>query len=206
KNGTGVFANIQHMNELGKALYILRKTMKHKEILLEKHLEGSDYRVLVLENEIIGIVKRIPANIVVDGKQTIEELIKMKNKQRDKNPNLMSRKIKLDDEAIENIKSAGYTISSVLPKDKVLFLKNKVTLEADVLEANNILNENQQGLLLEMIKSIEGLHLCGIDIMINEETNQMTIIELNTRPMLGYHMFPYKGEPNDVMSLFIDSY
>lgn len=46
-----------------------------RAILVEEFLPGTEYRFFVLDGKVQGIMLRVPANIVGDGKQTIAELV-----------------------------------------------------------------------------------------------------------------------------------
>src|SRR5699024_5923030 len=61
--GKGVIANIKNKNELIDALKYVREDLNLKKVILEKHVAGEDYRVYVIDNQVIGAIKRIPANI-----------------------------------------------------------------------------------------------------------------------------------------------
>ncbi len=80
--GEGVFVDIKNEKELKKALSLVREQLNFKKVLLEKYYRGEDYRVYVVQNRVIGIINRVSANITGDGKNTIETLIKNKNKSK----------------------------------------------------------------------------------------------------------------------------
>ena len=78
-----------------------------------------------MEDDVIAVLNRVPANVVGDGKQTIQELINMKNKQRRKNPRLFSCLIKVDYE-IENILAKrGLSLNSVPGLSEIVYLREK---------------------------------------------------------------------------------
>jgi len=47
-------------------------------ILVERPITGKDYRIVVLDNEIISAYERLPLTIIGDGKSTIGKLLKVK--------------------------------------------------------------------------------------------------------------------------------
>src|SRR5690625_3507308 len=99
-----------------------------------------------------------------------------------------------------------YLLSTVLSKNEKLYLRDKVTLEGDPIDATDTLPEIAKEVSIRAVRSVEGLDLCGLDIIVNPEQNRVTVIELNTRPMLGLHIFPFKGVPRDVITPIIDHY
>ena len=50
----------------------------------EKYIKGDDHRVLVINYSKVYVAKRIAANVIGDGKSTIEQLVYKKNKLRQK--------------------------------------------------------------------------------------------------------------------------
>src|SRR5690606_10471109 len=85
--GEGVIANIQNKGELEQALKQVRNDLGYQNVIVEKHIEGEEVRVYVINGKVIAAMKRIPAYIIGDGKHTIKELIALKNEERRKNPN-----------------------------------------------------------------------------------------------------------------------
>ncbi len=49
-------------------------------VLLEEFMTGKEYRFLVMGEEVVGILHRVPANVIGDGIHTIEQLVHDKNK------------------------------------------------------------------------------------------------------------------------------
>ena len=47
--------------------------------MVEKFLAGKDYRVLVVNNQVIAVSERMPVHVVGDGKHTVKELVDILN-------------------------------------------------------------------------------------------------------------------------------
>lgn len=79
--GKDVFCNIQNEHELHKHLDKMYETYPCMSIEeFKKNL--NSYRILVLDGKVIGLVHRIAAHVVGNGRHTIEELIEIINKKR----------------------------------------------------------------------------------------------------------------------------
>ncbi|HEX3009154.1 MAG TPA: bifunctional glutamate--cysteine ligase GshA/glutathione synthetase GshB, partial [Bacteroidales bacterium] len=48
-------------------------------ILIEEFIEGREFRIFVIDNEVVGILHRVPANVTGDGVKSIRELVHIKN-------------------------------------------------------------------------------------------------------------------------------
>ena len=78
--GIGVVILIDN-NSKGQFMDAIKEALKHDNtVLIEEYIDGKEYRFLVLGEETVGILHRIPANVEGDGTHNIEELVEKKNK------------------------------------------------------------------------------------------------------------------------------
>src|SRR5699024_5153499 len=110
--GRGVITNITSNTELQHAVEYLFDNRLEKEIIVEKFVTGKDYRIYVVENEVVGAILRLPPNVTGDGNSSISKLIDLKNEERMTNPRLIDCLIKKNDELINYIKKKGYSLDS----------------------------------------------------------------------------------------------
>ena len=66
------------------------------EIIIERYVSGNHYRITIVDDEVIAITQRLPANVLSDGKSTLAKLIEDKNIVR-KNMNLPLIVLRLND-------------------------------------------------------------------------------------------------------------
>lgn len=64
-----MIANIETEEEFLSALYYVREDLRYEKIIVEKHFKGEDVRIYVLDGKVLAGLKRLPANIVGDGKK-----------------------------------------------------------------------------------------------------------------------------------------
>ena len=48
-------------------------------VVVESFITGKDYRILVVNNQVVAVAERVPAHVVGDGKHTVQELIDITN-------------------------------------------------------------------------------------------------------------------------------
>lgn len=207
--GKGVFANIQNEEMLRETLPYVREELNYRDVIIETRIPGEkEYRIIVLEDQVLGAMHRIPANVIGDGVNTIRHLIHLKNDFRKKNPHLTSRLIKIDKEVLDMIENAGYTLDSVVEKGKRLFLREQSNLSngGDSVDVTNIITPEMERIAIEATKAIPGLMHSGVDMIIDDEHRSGVVIEVNSRPGLGGHLFPIEGIPRDLAKEFIDYY
>ncbi len=76
--GKGVVANITSEGELMHSLDYVRQELGYQDIIVEQYIPGDDLRLYVVEDKVVGAIKRIPPNIIGDGINSIEALIALK--------------------------------------------------------------------------------------------------------------------------------
>src|SRR5699024_4854608 len=54
--GRGVIAGIKNKHEFIEALNYIQEKLGYKEIIVEDYFEGEDYRVYVIDHEVVGII------------------------------------------------------------------------------------------------------------------------------------------------------
>lgn len=206
--GRGVFTAIENQNDLIEVFKHLANDLNIQEIVVEKHVEGDDYRAFVVGGKVVAAVKRIPANVVGDGTHTIDQLISLKNKDRKKNPFLSKGLIKKDKEVLAKIAASGYTLDSILEDGKFLFLRGKANASAggDVIDVTDTLPRIVKESAVKAISSIPGLEYCGVDVLYNEATKRHAIIEMNSRAQIGVNMYPTEGVGRNIPKAIIDYY
>src|SRR5699024_658111 len=129
--GKGVIANIRDINHLRDSLIHVREVLNYPDVLIEQYIPGEEYRVFVVEDNVVAAINRIPANIVGDGVNTVKELIKIKNKERKKNPRLYSCLINIDYEVKSFVERSGLTFEDVPEEGERIFLSQNYNIYTD---------------------------------------------------------------------------
>lgn len=204
--GRGVVVNIPDRGALKKEIKDLRKTVGKRDLIVEKYFDGDDYRVLVQRNRVLGAIKRIPANITGNGKDSIEVLINQKNGLRKENPYLAKRLIEVDREILANLAQQGYKLISRPASGKRIYLRSKCNLAAggDPIDVTDEIPEYVRNLAVQAVQAVPGLPGGGVDILVNEKEKRACVIEINGAPQLGMHLFPIKGQARDVVGAILD--
>jgi len=204
--GKGVITNIKNEAELLVALEVTMGNEEYGQFILEQHIEGEEYRIYVVGDEVVAATKRIPAHVIGDGKSTIQQLINKKNKQRKENPYLRNKLIEIDEGIKTFISRSGYTIDSIPDKKEYISLKGPSNISAggDPIDVTNTLSEGAREIAVKSAKAIPGLIHVGTDVIVSE--NGAYIIEMNSTADIVMHLFPVEGTPRNVPRKIIDFY
>lgn len=206
--GKGVFSNVHSEQNLLDVIDYLKTELNYSHIIIEEFISGNEYRMLTVDGKLVGAVNRIPANIIGNGKDSIDTLIRVKNRSKLNNPAISKKRIQLDKEVLHEIERNGYTKDSVLEEGKQLFLRAKSNISAggDPVDITDKIPEEMKSIAEKATQAIPGLKLAGLDFIVDPETETATVIEINTKPMIGLHVFPIMGKARDVITPIIDLY
>ncbi|SDO06672.1 ATP-grasp domain-containing protein [Alkalicoccus daliensis] len=206
--GKGVVVNIQAEEELERALEYVRGQLKLETVIVEQFVQGEECRVLVLEGKVLAAVQRAPANVIGDGRSSIQQLIDKKNEARKRVPHLANRPIKLDKQFYNTMHTSDWTLKTVPAKGEKIIVKRVSNISAggDPVDVTDILSEKVKAVAVDATAAIPDLPHSGVDLMVDFEKDKAVVIEVNTRPGLGSHLFPMTGIGRDIPKALIDFY
>lgn len=211
-HGDAVFANIKNNIDFVAAWNNITKN--YQNVIVEERFEGKEYRIFATENKLIGVINRIPANVIGDGKHTIQELVDIKNsdpRRGDRSYTKPLIKISIDDLVIKKLKKNHLTLKYTPKINEQIFLKDTSNLSTggDSIDFTNKIHPSIKKIAINTVRAIPGLKYAGIDLMTSDITKQQTnktyiIVEVNASPGLDMHHFPYEGKPRDAAGAIID--
>lgn len=209
-HGRGITVNINSWEDAVTGFKAAKKISN--SVIIEKFVQGDDYRLLVINNVFVAAAKRTPAHVVGDGKHTIQQLIEKANEDPRRgygHENVLTQ-ISINDLTQGIIASKGYTLETVLQPEEIMILKDTANLSTggtaedltDIVHPANIF-------MAERISKIIDLDICGIDIVTTDISKPITetkgvVIEVNAGPGFRMHLAPTKGLPRNVAAPVID--
>ncbi|MBH9578087.1 cyanophycin synthetase [Inhella proteolytica] len=183
------------------------------EVMVEKFLPGSDYRLLVVGNQLVAAARRDPPQVSGDGVHTVRELVAKVNEdpRRGDGHATSLTKIRLDDIAITRLALQGLTPDAVPEKGQRVILRNNANLSTGG-SATDVTDDVHPEVAQRAIAAaqIVGLHVCGVDVVAEtvmrplEEVNG-GIVEVNAAPGLRMHLSPSYGKGRNVGKAVIQS-
>ncbi|MEK7434272.1 MAG: cyanophycin synthetase [Cyanobacteriota bacterium] len=160
---------------------------KTKVLVVEKYYAGNDYRIVVLDGEVISAYQREALTITGDGKNTIYELLEKKqlefiHKGRDTIIDFEDYRIKL------KLKRSGFSFDSVIKMNDTIQLLDNANLSTggNSYDFTNKIHPDYSSLAINISKDMD-LRLCGVDIMTNDLSKGLSdyvVIEINSSPGL----------------------
>lgn len=196
--GHGVTLLPKNKKQVIKAYKEAFKSSKAKDenrVIGEEFLKGENYRLLVVGDSVVGIVKRKAAFVIGNGKNSIKELIKIKNEQRKKE---LLKPISIDNEIKLRLENLNLKFSSV-PKDGeeiILRYNCNLTTGGSTQEYSEHTHQYYKDLAVNAVKAI-GTQFGGVDIITEDISKpaKCGVNEINYNPGLRLHYKVDEGNP-----------
>ncbi|HIT76667.1 MAG TPA: acylphosphatase [Candidatus Avipropionibacterium avicola] len=209
--GIGVVAGIRDRDELDRAFRQLTDSkLGDQDFIVEKHIPGKDYRIVVIGDRVIAAILREPASVLGDGIHSVAELLIQKNAFRRLNPHLWGRPIMYDDAARYQLERAGLSLSSVPTAGQHVLLSNSCSLSqgGDSTDVLDELHPSIAEACVAAVRAIPGLAFCGVDFLLEDHTLALSdqvsgICELNAHAAIGNCEYPFFGTPRQVARTFM---
>ncbi len=211
-HGRGITIDINSWEVAEEAYDLASAASKTKNVIVERYYTGRDHRVLVVNGQVVAVAERVPANVVGDGKSTVEQLVEEVNRdpQRgDGHDNVLTR-ITIDKLTLDLLQKQGYAMDSVLPADKRVFLRATANLSTGGIAVDRTDEIHPENVwLFSRVAKIIGLDIAGIDVVTDDiskplrDTNGV-IVEVNAAPGFRMHVAPSQGLPRNVAGAVFD--
>ncbi|MBT8114693.1 MAG: acetate--CoA ligase family protein, partial [Arenicella sp.] len=211
-HGRGVSINLTSDDEVSTAFVEAQKFGTGKSVLVESYLTGYDHRMLVVNDELVAVAKRVPGHVVGDGKSTIAELVEFVNQdpRRGIGHEKVLTKLELDKQAKRLLSEAGFDEDTVLPDGEIFFLRSTANLSTGgtAIDVTDIVHPDNRDMAIRAIKAI-GLDIGGVDFLTDDISMSYKeigggICECNAAPGFRMHVAPSEGEPRDVAGRVMD--
>ena len=209
-HGRGITTRITTLEQAKNGFYDAQKISE--DVIVERHIQGNDYRFLIINFKLAAVAKRTPAMVKGDGAATVAELITKTNSDvnRGDGHQKVLTKITIDAATLSILTAKNLTLDSVLSIGEILFLKDTANISSggtatdvtDLVHPQNIF-------MAERIARLLNLDICGIDIMAEDVIIPITqengaVIEVNAGPGLRMHLSPTEGMSRNVAVPIID--
>lgn len=209
-HGRGITTDIRSQVEAVKAFQLASQISN--DVIVEKHIQGNDYRFLVINYKLVAVAKRLPAMVTGDGISTITKLIEKTNKdpKRGAGHEKVLTAIELDNDSMAILATLQLTPDSILDRGQTVVLKSTANLSTGgTAEDVTDIVHPQNKAMAERVARLMDLDICGIDVMATSVNEPITIangaiLEVNAGPGLRMHLAPTKGMSRDVATPIVD--
>lgn len=211
-HGRGVSINLDRDEEVEAGFAEAKKHSRSRAILVESFVTGFDHRMLVVDNKLVAVAKRVPGHVVGDGRHTIAELVDIVNQDPDRGigHEKVLTMLELDTQAERLIHEAERTEETVLPDGEVFYLRSTANLSTGgtAIDLTDEVHPDNRDMAERAIMAV-GLDVGGVDFLIDDITTSYkdiggAIVEVNAAPGFRMHVAPSEGQPRDVSGRVMD--
>ncbi|WP_214413289.1 cyanophycin synthetase [Sphaerisporangium fuscum] len=189
--------------------------------IVERFVPGTDYRVLVVDGQVVAAAELRPASVTGDGASDIARLVDVVNAdpRRGEGHSRELTKIKLDERVLAHLETQGLGPASVPARGRLVTLRRNANLSTGGTsrDVTDLVHEDVAD-MCRRAAAVVGLDVCGIDVRLADiaapmrcggagpgEDEHGAVIEVNACPGLRMHLSPAEGTPRDVAGAVIDS-
>lgn len=211
-HGRGVCINLKDEDEVREFFPVALSESRGGIVVVESFVEGLDYRILVVNNQVVAVAERVPAHVVGDGEHSIEQLIETTNAdpRRGVGHEKILTRITIDGQTLETLERNGFTITDVPEKSLVVPLKrtgNMSTGGTSIDRTDDIHPDNEE--IARQAAMVVGLDIAGIDFIVPDISKSIrqsggAIVEVNAGPGFRMHTNPTEGHPRHVGRAVVD--
>ena len=211
-HGRGISINLTNDEQVREAFHFAREQGRSRSILAESFVTGFDHRMLVINNELVAVAKRVPGHVLGDGKSSISELIDIVNSdpRRGIGHEKVLTRLEIDKQAKGLMEEAGYDENTVLKKDEQFFLRSTANLSTGgtAIDLTDVVHPDNREMAVRAVRAV-GLDIGGVDFLTDDITHSYkdiggAIVEVNAGPGFRMHVAPSEGEPRDVAGKVLD--
>jgi cyanophycin synthetase len=201
--GKGVTVNIVSRGHLDIAF---RVAAEIGEVMVEKFLPGSDFRMLVVGDKVVAASRRDPPHVIGDGEHTVRELVDLVNAdpRRGEGHATSLTKIRFDDIALARLDVQGLKPESIPEMGRRVVLRNNANLSTGGT-ATDVTDDLHPEVAARAVAAAHtvGLDICGVDVVCESvhvplEKQHGGVVEVNAAPGLRMHLSPSYGKGRPV--------
>ncbi len=211
-HGRGVMINLPDEAAVREAFPFAERESRNGPVIVETFLPGKDYRILVVNSQIVAVAERVPAHVVGDGARTVAELIEATNAdpRRGVGHEKILTRIVVDQQTRDVLARQDLSLEAVPEADRFVQLKltgNMSTGGTSIDRTDDIHPDNAQ--IARLAAMTVGLDVAGIDFVIPDIAKSVRevrggIVEVNAGPGFRMHTHPTEGHPRHVGRAVVD--
>lgn len=200
-HGNKVFANIESLEEFNEVLPLIFTRPGKKNVLIEEFVKGKDYRLLVIGDKVSAVMERTPAHVAGDGENNIRQLIAKFNQSPlvGKKYEKPLCKIRLNGEVKRILKKQDKKLTYIPKKGERVFLRQNANVSTGGTgkDVTDEVNHELKEVAVKAAKAI-GMVITGVDIIYDEPSGKLHVLELNDCPGIDIHRYPAIGKSREV--------
>ena len=205
--GRGVYADLRTPHEVHDAFEHARKLSLN--IMLEKYLQGTAFRITLVRGELVSVVKRLATGVNGDGVLTINSLIEKTNNDPRRSAKQFSimKPIVIDNEARILLQREGLSLDSIPKAGQFIALRRSanVSTGGDAVLLNTDEIDSSYIDLAKRAVELLRLDIAAVDFIASDIRNpwqgtNTAVLEVNAQPQMGTILTHLHGQ---ILKLYV---
>jgi cyanophycin synthetase len=211
-HGRGVMLDLADEAAVRAAFPTAQAESRRGWVVVENHVVGRDYRVLVIGGRMQAVAERVPAHVVGDGTHTVAELVEIANAdpRRGVGHEKVLTRISVDDKAVALVRDQGYDMDDVPPAGEMVKLALTGNMSTGGISIDRTYDAHPENVeIAEEAARVIGLDVAGIDFIAPDITEPVretggAICEVNAAPGFRMHTHPTVGDAQFIAKPVVD--
>lgn len=211
-HGRGVTTGLSSHGEVAAAF---QRAAAHSDaVIVERQLVGRDYRLLVVDGELVAAAERCNTAVTGDGERTVTQLVEALNSdpRRGEGHEKVMTRVRMDDPSVlACLQRQGVTPDSIVPHGLEVQLHPAANLSSGgfAKDCTDEVHPDNVAIACRAATAL-GLDVAGIDLITPDISRSIYktsggVVEVNAAPGLRMHLAPAQGMPRNVAGPIIGS-
>jgi cyanophycin synthetase len=211
-HGRGVTTGVADEVSLTRAFAAAQRASRNQKVLVERFIEGKDYRILVIDYRVVAVAERVPAHVVGDGERTVRQLVDLVNAdpRRGVGHEKSLTRISIDEHSEALLTAQGLGLDQIPAQGQFVQLKQTGNMSTGgiSIDRTDEIHPDNAAIARLAAKTI-GLDVAGIDFICPDIRRSVretggAVVEVNAAPGLRMHTDPTVGLPRQVGAAVMD--
>lgn len=213
RSGAHAETNLTIDESVGEALgRLVESHTASTRIVVEKHVAGDNYKLLVVDAEVVSAVQVLAPSVVGDGSNSVSALLQAANEARSRNPYLRTRPLKVLGSG-GGSRGEGHGSAEHVPPAGELVVLRPLPTRTDMgatVAVTEELHPSVRDLAVAAAAAVPGFSHVGVDLLLADHRTDATaqgaaVIGLDSAPSLALHEFPSAGQGKPVTRAIIEA-
>jgi cyanophycin synthetase len=211
-HGRGVTTDIRSAEGVRSAYYLALGESRDGRVLVERFLTGKDYRILVIDKQVVAVAERVPAHVIGDGVSCVGALVDIANAdpRRGIGHEKALNRITIDRQTEDVLAAQGLRLESVPEAGRFVQLKQTANMSTGgtSIDRTDDIHPHNAAIARQAALAV-GLDVAGIDVICPDISQSMRvvgggIVEVNAAPGFRMHTHPTEGLPRQAGRAVLD--
>lgn len=205
--GSGITVGVGDAQAM--ALAAQRASDSKGSFLVEQMVLGNTFRLLVIDGRFTAALRLDQPYVSGDGRRSMRELIDALNADPTRDV-IRLASVEVDAGVVQCLATQGHTLDSVPASGEMVTLRGAANIGSGSTHTDvTDLVHKAHAELAERAAAALGLITAGVDVIsrdiaLTPDEAHSAIVEVNARPGLHTHMFPFRGTPRPVADRVLD--